>query len=614
MRKAKKITSSSQSIQYQIGVDDWRGHRFDVTMLIPAGVVKTSYIDLQLPAWIPGSYMIRDFSKHLECFSVGEGCKNSDSGSASKPVAFEKIDSHTWRVYSNRSLRVSYQVYAFDTSVRAAYLDRHRAFFNASSVCLQVMGAQPLYELNLLPPKQDDLVKMSTWSVETTLPAQKTNHHGFGTYQAVSYDELIDHPVAMGEFQIITWQAHGTPHRMVIQGLLDPVDGQQLSQDLKAICEAHIAFFEPDRPKAPFKQYTFMVNAVGDGYGGLEHRDSTVLLCKRDDLPYPGQNLKKHSGYEDFLGLCSHEYFHAWMVKRIKPKVFDPYVLNQKNHTRLLWLFEGFTSYYDDLQLFRSKRIDLKAYLKRIEKTWNMVLRGPGRHKQSLSESSFDAWTKYYQMDENTPNAVVSYYAKGSLLALGLDLKIREHTQQQQSLDDVIRHLWQMYQLTDAGMAEDDFDHAIEFVIGSGFMKTWQFIKRNYLDGVDDVPLENWLSEAGIQVAEKPSSHEENAEVAKQLLGIRTTVHQGWVKLTHVLDGGLAQSAGLSAGDIVSSINQERLTPSRLDSLLVQLIQKLLRKQSAPICAYRHEQELRLTISSQKDLLIYQPKQYALSV
>ncbi len=243
-----------------------------------------------------------------------------------------------------------------------------------------------------------------------------------------------------------------------------------------------------------------------------------------------------------------------------------------------------------------------------------MVLRGPGRHKQSLSESSFDAWTKYYQMDENTPNAVVSYYAKGSLLALGLDLKIREHTQQQQSLDDVIRHLWQMYQLTDAGMAEDDFDHAIEFVIGSGFMKTWQFIKRNYLDGVDDVPLENWLSEAGIQVAEKPVSHEESAEVAKQLLGIRTTVHQGWVKLTHVLDGGLAQSAGLSAGDIVSSINQERLTPSRLDSLLVQLIQKLLRKQSVPICAYRHEQELRLTISSQKDLLIYQPKQYALSV
>ena len=613
MRNAKKITSS-QSIQYQIGVDDWRGHRFDVTMSVPAGVVKTAHVDLQLPAWIPGSYMIRDFSKHLECFAVSEVSHQSNSKVAFKPVSFEKIDSHTWRVYSNRSLRVNYQIYAFDTSVRAAYLDQHRAFFNASSLCLQVMGTKALYAINLLPPKSDDCVTMSAWSVETTLPAQKINRDGFGTYQAVSYDQLIDHPVAMGEFQVIRWQAHGTPHRMVIQGLIDHVDERQLSQDLKAICEQHIAFFEPNQPRAPFKQYTFIVNAVGDGYGGLEHRDSTVLLCKRDDLPYPGQNLKKHSAYEDFLGLCSHEYFHAWMVKRIKPKVFDPYVLDQKNHTRLLWLFEGFTSYYDDLQLLRSGRIDRKAYLKRIEKTWNMVLRGPGRHKQSLSESSFDAWTKYYLMDENTPNAVVSYYAKGSLLALGLDLKIREYTQQAQSLDDVIRHLWQMHQLTESGMAEDDFDHAIDFVIGSGFKKIWRTFKANYLDGVEDLPLENWLSQVGVQVAEKPASPEESADTAKQLLGIRTTAHQGWVKLSHVLDGGLAQKAGLSAGDFISSINSERLTPARLDLLLVQAIQKLRRGQAVPICAYRHDQELHMTLQPEKDLFQYQPKQYALSV
>ena len=360
-----------------------------------------------------------------------------------------------------------------------------------------------------------------------------------------------------------------------------------------------------------------MVNAVGDGYGGLEHRNSTVLLCKRSDLPYPEQNLQKHEAYEDFLGLCSHEYFHSWMVKRVKPKAFDPYVLDQKNHTRLLWLFEGFTSYYDDLQLFRSQRIDLAAYVKRLEKTWNMVLRGPGRHKQSLSESSFDAWTKYYLMDENTPNAVVSYYAKGSLLALALDLKIREHTKQKQSLDDVMRHLWQMYQLTEIGMAEDDFDRAIEFVIGSGFNGVWTQIKRDHIDGVDDFPFETLLPKVGVKVELKKTLATESAEVAKQLLGVRTTVNNGWVRLSHVLDGGIAQQTGLSAGDHLASINGERVTPGRLEELLLSLIQKLARTQAVKVLVYRHDKELALTMrpaKTKESMLASQPKQYTLSV
>jgi predicted metalloprotease with PDZ domain len=337
-------------------------------------------------------------------------------------------------------------------------------------------------------------------------------------------------------------------------------------------------------------------------------------LCKRDDLPYPGQNLKKHSAYEDFLGLCSHEYFHSWMVKRIKPRAFDPYSLDQKSHTTLLWLFEGFTSYYDDLQLLRSGRIDFSHYLKRIEKTWNMVLRGPGRHKQSLSESSFDAWTKYYQMDENTPNAVVSYYAKGSLLALALDIKIREHTKHQQSLDDVMRHLWEMYQLTETGMAEDDFDRAIEFVISPSFAATWVQMKADYVDGVKDIPLDSILSLVGVKVSLKEALPTEHAETAKQLLGIRTTAQQGWVKLTHVLDGGLAQQAGLAAGDCIASINSERVTPSRLDHLLTQLMQKLYRGQTVKALAYRHEQEFDAIFQARSGITSCQPKQYTLSV
>jgi predicted metalloprotease with PDZ domain len=607
-----KSKQSKKSITYVIGCDDWRAHRFDVVMQIPGEIASQGPLHLQLPAWIPGSYMIRDFSKHLESITASEII----SAKSIKPIKLIKIDSHTWELKSKQDVEVRYQVYAFDTSVRAAYLDHERAFFNASSLCLQLLGFADLpCDVTLLEPKDPDMSQR--WSVQTTLPAMQVKRSGFGAYQAESYDALIDYPVAMGEFQVIRWQAHGTPHRMVIQGLLDGVDERQLSKDLKAICETHISFFEPIKPRAPFEEYCFIVNAVGDGYGGLEHRNSTVLLCKRADLPYPEQSLQKHEAYEDFLGLCSHEYFHSWMVKRVKPKAFDPYILDQKNHTRLLWLFEGFTSYYDDLQLFRSQRINLASYLRRLEKTWNMVLRGSGRHKQSLSESSFDAWTKYYQMDENTPNAVVSYYAKGSLLALALDLKIREHTKQKQSLDDVMRHLWQMYQLTEIGMAEDDFDHAIEFVIGYGFNATWQQIKRDHIDGVDDLPLETLLQKVGVKVQLKKTLATESAEVAKQLLGIRTSMNNGWVRLTHVLDGGLAQEAGLSAGDHLASISGERVTPGRLEELLLSLIQKLCRGQVVKFLVYRHDKELTLSIQSAKtkeNVLAAKPKQYTLSV
>jgi predicted metalloprotease with PDZ domain len=279
-----------------------------------------------------------------------------------------------------------------------------------------------------------------------------------------------------------------------------------------------------------------------------------------------------------------------------------------------LWLFEGFTSYYDDLQLLRSKRIDLSAYLKRLEKTWNMVLRQPGRHKQSVADSSFDAWTKYYQMDENTPNSVVSYYAKGSLIALALDITIRQHTRDQQSLDDVIRHLWQMYQLTQQGMAENDFDSAIEFIIGPSFQDIWKSFKADYIEGTVDLPLMKLLTAAKIKVTPKIKKASENAESAKQLLGIRTAVVNGWVKLTHVLDGGLAQKAGLSAGDYLGSIQQERVTPARLDPLLMQLIQELENSKKVSILAYRHEREFFVDLSSNaREMIILQPQQFTLA-
>lgn len=588
---------NTRQIRYTIEVNDLHGHYFDIKLSIPKAIHLGNPLTFQLPAWIPGSYMLRDFSKHLERISAN--------------TVIKKIDSHTWVTASaHQDIEVTYSVYAFDTSVRTAYLDQFRGFFNATSLCLQVLEhANNICELELLEPKHSSF----KWHIETTLPSLKINNRGFGLYQAHNYDTLIDHPVAMGEFQTIKWQAHGVPHAMVIQGAINQVDSEQLAKDLKAICEAHIAFFEPEAKRAPFQQYKFIVNAVGDGYGGLEHRDSTILLCKRDDLPYPGQTLSSHAAYEDFLGLCSHEYFHAWMVKRVKPKAFQPYVLDRRNHTHLLWLFEGFTSYYDDLQLFRSKRIKLAAYLKRIEKTWNAVLKSPGRHKQSVAQSSFDAWTKYYQMDENTPNAVVSYYTKGSLIALALDLLIREHTRHQQSLDDVMRHLWQMYQLTEEGLGEKDFDHAIAFILGKSFEKTWHQFRKNYIDGTEDLPLKELLSKVHVSITAKQASGAEDADAAKQSLGIRTSTINGWVKLSHVLTGGLAEMAGLAAGDVLSSIDGERVTPARIDQLLIHVMQQLARKENVTVHAFRHEVAFTTTIRAKHLQDVLPTVQYTLT-
>jgi len=548
------------AIQYTVWPADLHAHRFRVKLYIanpdPSGQI------LQMPTWIPGSYLIRDFSKHIETIEA-----YSTSGEKKK-LALERIDNDQWRLPPNNGpVEVLTTVYAFDSSVRAAYLDTERAFFNSTSLCFAVKGQEHLScSLAITPP---ELAFADHWTVQTTLRAAKTDNRGFGFYLAQNYDDLLDHPVAMGEFQLVQWKSNGVSHRMAVQGCNHIIDAARLSQDLQAICSATINLFEPKTKQAPFKEYLFLVNAVLNGYGGLEHRDSTALLCRRDQIPQENI-LFEESAYREFLGLCSHEYFHAWLVKRIQPKAFQPYDLSKRNHTRLLWVFEGFTSYYDDLQLLRSKRIDLKTYLNLVADNWNAILRGPGRHKQSLADSSFDAWTKYYQIDENTPNAVVSYYGKGALLALGLDLQIRAFTNNHQSLDDLMRLLWKKHGITFEGLSEDGLDDLVFELLGNGFNKIWSDIKARYIFGVEDIPLQKWLDTRLISVEEK--SQTALAKLKLQF-GMRHTDANGWLKVTHVLDGGIAQAAGLAAGDLIVSIDGQRVTSARWDKVLGSLVE-----------------------------------------
>ncbi len=540
------------AIRYSIVPQDTAAHLFEIVLTVdfpnPDGQVFT------LPAWIPGSYMIREFSRNIV---------RVHAESNGKKIAVKKLDKHTWQAARcDGALILRYDVYAWDLSVRAAHLDQTHGFFNGTSVFLRALGHEGSPHLVDIRRPDGDIYK--TWRVATSMTELKAKRHGFGTYIADDYDELIDHPVEMGNFALARFDAYGVPHDVVITGQVPNLDMVRLTADLKKICESQIAFFEPRTKRAPMQRYVFMTLAVGDGYGGLEHRASTALICARADLPVKGQP-EMTDGYRTFLGLCSHEYFHTWNVKRIKPAVFAPYELQSENYTSLLWLFEGFTSYYDDLMLVRSGVIDPDAYLKLVAKTVNGVLRGSGRQKQSLAESSFDAWVKYYRQDENAPNAIVSYYTKGSLIALALDLVIRAESNGKKSLDDVMRTLWQRYgrdfyspgRSSGRGVTESEVEEIFDSVSD---LKLKSFFER-YIRGTTDLPLAKLLAPFGI-------TFEDTRKDAKPSLGVRTTRDGNDCKLANVYAAEPAHRAGLSAGDVLIAVNGLRVTAATLDTLL----------------------------------------------
>jgi predicted metalloprotease with PDZ domain len=351
-------------------------------------------------------------------------------------------------------------------------------------------------------------------------------------YLATDYDELADCPVEIGDFWDAEFKACGVPHRFVIAGAPASFDGHRLLADAQKICETAIRFWH-DRKKPPFKYYLFMLNAVDDGYGGLEHRNSTALIANRRDLPRLG-DTRQSDGYVQLMGLISHEYFHTWNVKRLRPAEFAHYDYTRENYTQLLWFFEGFTSYYDDLVLRRAGVIDDATYVKLLNKTVNQVLQAPGREVQSVAQASFDAWVKYYRVDENTPNATISYYTKGSLVALCFDLALR--AEGNTTLDDVMRALWARCM---AGpMSESDFAAVLKELGGRAFTREI----AAWVHGTKELPLEDLLRSQGIQVLQEPAQWQ-------QRLGLRASETGGSVVLKNVLRGGPAEAAGMAAND-----------------------------------------------------------------
>ncbi|MDD5332996.1 MAG: peptidase M61 [Rhodoferax sp.] len=529
---------STAAIGYTVRVQNPQAHLFAVTLTIARPAAQQL---VSLPVWIPGSYLVREFSKNLQQLQARQGART---------VALAQLDKCTWQVQcaADKPLQLSYQIYAFDSSVRTAWLDAQRGFFNGTSLLLQVHGQEDSpHALELVAGKT-----LPGWQVATGLTAQKITGSGFGRYLAASYDELVDAPVEMGRFWSGSFVARGVPHRFVVAGAPPGFDGQRLLADTQAICETEIQFWHGAKAgsrlstKPPHKNYLFMLNAVDDGYGGLEHHNSTALICKRQDLPRldqpaltpqaippTGTKARPTEGYTKLLGLISHEYFHTWNVKRLRPAEFDRYDYGGENYTQLLWFFEGFTSYYDDLLLRRAGLIDDAGYLKLLGDTINQVLQTPGREVQSVAQASFDAWVKYYRQDENTPNATVSYYTKGSLVALCLDLTLRQEGKT--TLDAVMRALWLRCQ--GGPMLESDLSTVLAEFAGRSFAGE---IAR-WVHGTAELPLKALLERQGITVLEQP------AQLAPRL-GLRVNDDNG-IRIKTVLRGGAAEKAGFAAGD-----------------------------------------------------------------
>ncbi len=568
-------------------------HLFEVELLIPAGLGST--LTLSMPAWIPGSYMIRDFARNLIGLRVEEAAP--PPAGRRRALELTKLDKQTWRLQDvDGPVTLRYEIYAWELTVRSAHLDTTHGYFNGASLFLRVAeSAHCPCRVELLAPQGTDY---ADWRLATSLRRADAAPWGFGGYLADDYDDLIDHPVEMGRFELLEFTVRGVPHWMAISGR-QHADLSRLAADLAPICEQHAAMFG----ELPVDRYLFLTMAVGDGYGGLEHRFSSSLLCSRNQLPALPRaaadgERPPGSDYRRFLGLCSHEYFHLWHVKRIRPAVLAENGLEREVHTRLLWAFEGITSYYDDLALVRSGRIDAKGYLEQLAETATRVMRNPGRLRQTLAESSFDAWTKFYKQDENAPNAIVSYYAKGALTALALDLSIRERSADAHSLDDVMRALWQRHGRNDVGVSERGIEALAAEVTGldlDGFFE-------HALDSTADLDLEGLLSSVGIGMRLRPSRGpkdvgnvcdgafepvEPDADI-----GLRLQPSTAEAQIAVALDRRPAQRAGLSAGDILVAVGGLRATAAGADDML----RRARIGEPLEIVAFRRDELMRFSV------------------
>ena len=540
-------------LQYTLDVHSVQEHLFRVSLALPAHT--TDSLILTLPAWIPGSYMIRDFARNIVRLRAEDH--------QGKLLDVAKTDKQTWLLQTGGApVTITYDIYAYDLSVRSAYINDEYAFCNGTSVFLQVKNAESLpcsLQINQLPGYAD-------WQIETSMPARQQNEDGMRFF-CENYDELIDHPIFIGRCQLKSFDVNGVQFVLLFSGNT-PIDIDRIASDLVPVCQHHMTLFGDPQPVS---RYVFMTLLSDSGFGGLEHRSSTALLYPRFDLPLQQEPEEKTDGYITFLSLCSHELFHTWHVKRIKPDVMVKPDLQTETYTEQLWIYEGFTSFYDDLTLARTGLIEPEKYLDIVAQNLSRLQVNAGRYKQSAAQSSFDAWTRFYKQDASAPNHIVSYYTKGGIIAMGLDLLLRKESQGQYNLDDVMQILWNDYGRDIKGTPND----VIASITEKHFNIDIQLFLNKTVYGVEDVPLQTWLNDIGVSLKTRvKTAPDDKGGIARS----PKRLHRAFGAVTKALETGVlvqvvrektpACEAGLQVNDKLIAANGYVVNPPLLQRLL----------------------------------------------
>ena len=509
--------SAQEKIAFKVSFTEPQAHYVDVEMEISG--LKNDHIDLKMPVWTPGSYLIREFAKNVESFKA-----TSSDGSLLK---FNKVDKNTWRVNNSKkgAIKVNYRVYAFEISVRTSFVDESHAFLSPTGLFLHPAGGIKL-------PSTVTIIPHKSWSRISTGLDKVANKEN--TYSAPDFDILYDSPIEVGNQDIFEFSAAGVLHEVAMYGGGN-YDKEVLKRDMAKIVNEQTKVFGVN----PNKRYVFIVHNFNSGGGGLEHLNSTVLGASRNAY-------NTEAGLLRFLALVSHEYFHLWNVKRLRPIALGPFNYDAENYTTNLWIAEGFTAYYQDIFTKRAGLQSPEKYLSGLASGISALENEPGNKVQSASESSFDAWIKQYRPNENSRNSTVSYYSKGSVIALIMDLEIIHSTKGKAGLDEVMKAMYDEYYVKQKrGYTDQEFKAAAEKIAGHSLND----IYNNYVYGLKTIDYNKYLNYAGYSI------RNDAEKLMEPYLGISTALREGRMLITQVARGSGAWEAGLNVNDEIVSVD-----------------------------------------------------------
>ncbi|MBK1986510.1 M61 family metallopeptidase [Sphaerospermopsis aphanizomenoides BCCUSP55] len=514
-------------IHYWVAMPQPETHLFEVTLHLVG--YPLPILDLKMPVWTPGSYLVREYAKNVQDFAAFAGAN---------PLNWRKISKNHWQVEKGDASEVilRYRVFANELSVRTNHLDATHGYFNGAALFLRIPGweKRPV-NITIIPPHHE-------WKVTTGLPSVTEEAN---TFCAADFDTLVDTPFEIGSHDLYHFDVLGIPHELAIWGKGN-CQPQKMLEDFQKIIEFEAQMFGG----LPYQRYVFILHLFKqEAYGGLEHKNSSSLIYHR--LGFRGQDK-----YEKFIQLVAHEFFHLWNVKRIRPKALEVFDYDQENYTQSLWFCEGTTSYYDLIIPFRAGVYDIKSYFHHLNQEITKYLKTPGRKVQPLSESSFDAWIKLYRPDPNSGNSQISYYLKGEMVSLLLDLLIRSRHGNQRSLNDVMSKMWAQFGQAEIGYTPEQLKEVIESVAGIDLS---DFFNR-YIQGLDDLPFNEYLEPFGLQLVEEFEF--------EPYLGVKIKTENGREIIKFVEMGSPANTAGIDAGDELLAIDGIKVGTSQLSERL----------------------------------------------